>query len=121
MNNETNKESSNLSLPFRGAGGIIYNVTIKVEAAIADAWLRWLLKEHIPAIMQTKCFADFKVVRLLEVDDSEGPTYAIQYYADSKADYNRYIELHAATMRRLSFDKWGEQFIAFRTLMEIVQ
>jgi hypothetical protein len=100
---------------------LIYNVTVKVEATIADAWLPWLLNEHIPSIMQTKCFADYKVVRLLEVDDSEGPTYAIQYYADSKADYNRYIELYAPTMRQLSFDKWGERFIAFRTLMELVQ
>ena len=100
---------------------IIYNVTVKVEEQIAVAWLKWLLDEHIPAIIQTKCFVDYKVVRLLEVDDSEGPTYAIQYYADSKADYNRYIEMHSGKMRRISFEKWGEQFIAFRSVMEVVK
>ena len=121
MNDERNKNITNLSSPFRGAGGIIYNVTIKVESTIADAWLQWLLNEYIPSIMQTKCFVDYKVVRLLEVDDSEGPTYAIQYYAESKADYNRYIEIYAAKMRRLSFDTWGERFIAFRSVMEVVQ
>ncbi|MFL5738728.1 MAG: DUF4286 family protein, partial [Flavisolibacter sp.] len=63
----------------------------------------------------------WKVVRLLEVDDSEGPTYAIQYHARSKSDYNRYMEMHAADMRKKSFEKWGEKFIAFRTLMEVVQ
>ena len=100
---------------------IIYNVTVKVESQIADAWLQWLLKEQIPAIMQTGCFFNYKVVRLLEVDDSEGPTYAIQYYAGSKADYNRYMELYAAAFRNASFIKWGEQFIAFRSVMEIVK
>ena len=30
---------------------------------------------------------------------AEGPTYAIQYYADSKADYNRYLEIYAPDMR----------------------
>ena len=100
---------------------IIYNVTIKVEAQIAEAWLSWLLNEHIPDVLQTNCFVDYKVVRLLEVDDSQGPTYATQYFAESKADYNRYIEIHAPKMCKLLNEKWGEQFIAFRSVMEVVQ
>jgi hypothetical protein len=116
-----NKENNDLGLPFRGTGEIIYNVTVKVEQQIAEAWLQWLLREHIPDILKTKCFTDYKVVRLLEVDDSEGPTYAIQYNAESKADYNRYIEQHATEMRNRSFKKWGEQFIAFRSVMQVVQ
>ena len=100
---------------------LIYNVTISVQKEIADNWLQWLLNEHVPEVMDTSCFTDFKVVRLLEVDDSEGPTYAIQYHAASKADYNRYIELHAPGLRQKSIDKWGDRFIAFRTLMQVVQ
>ena len=100
---------------------IIYNVTIKVEQAIAEAWLQWMLNEHIPDVMNTGCFSSHRVVRLLEVDESEGPTYAIQYYADSKADYNRYIELFAPDMRQKSFEKWGNSFIAFRSVMQVVQ
>jgi hypothetical protein len=121
MADEINKENSGLSSSFRGTGGIIYNVTVKVEQSIAELWLRWLLDEHIPDMLQTNCFVDYKVVRLLEVDDTEGPTYAVQYYANSKADYNRYLEMHAPKMRRLSFDKWGERFIAFRSVMEVVK
>ena len=100
---------------------ILYNVTIKVEKSIADAWLNWLLQEHIPHVLATGCFSSHKVVRLLEVDESEGPTYAVQYFADSKADYNRYIEMHASNMRQKSFDKWGNQFIAFRSVMQVIQ
>ena len=100
---------------------IIYNMTIKVEQQIADAWLQWLLDEHIPDVLATKCFTDYKVVRLLEVDDSEGPTYAIQYQAESKADYNRYIEQHATAIRKKSFEKWSNQFIAFNSVMQVVK
>lgn len=100
---------------------IIYNVTVKVEAQIAEDWLRWLLSEHAPNIMQTKCFTDYRVVRLLEVDDSEGPTYAIQYYAQSKADYIKYIEVHSSKMHQLSFQKWAGKFIAFESVMEVVK
>jgi hypothetical protein len=100
---------------------IIYNVTIKVDAAIADAWLKWLLDEHIPDVMSTKCFSDFRVVRLIEVDETEGPTYAVQYNAETKSDYNRYIEIHASEMRKRSYDKWGDRFIAFRSVMQVVK
>lgn len=100
---------------------IIYNITIKLEKKIADEWLQWMLDEHINDILQTKCFVDFKLVRLLDVDDSEGPTYAVQYYAESKSDYNRYIQLHSSEMRKRSFDKWGDQFVAFRSVMEVVK
>ena len=98
----------------------IYNVTIKVHAAIQKEWLQWLRETHIPDVIGTNCFTGFRIVRLLDIDDSEGPTYAIQYNAESKASYNLYIEKYAGEMRRRSFEKWGDQFIAFRSLMQIV-
>jgi hypothetical protein len=99
---------------------IIYNVTLKVHEAIHHDWLQWLKEIHIPEVMQTGCFSSFRIVRLLEIDDSEGPTYAVQYNAESKSMYNLYLEKFAGELRRRSFEKWGDQFIAFRSLMQIV-
>lgn len=98
----------------------IYNVTIKVEAAIADEWLQWLKEQHIPEVMATGCFETYKIVRLLEIDDSEGPTYAVQYHALSKALYNRYIMKYADALRQKSYDQWGQRFTAFRSLMQMI-
>lgn len=99
---------------------IIYNVTIQVDNAIAADWLTWLQEVHIPDVMATNCFTEFKIVRLLEVDESDGPTYATQYFAESKADYNRYIEIYAPALRQQSINKWGDNFVAFRTLMKVI-
>jgi len=98
----------------------IYNVTIKVANKVSEEWLEWLKKEHIPEVIATGCFYEYTILRLLEVDDSEGPTYAIQYKAESKSSYNKYIEQHAQLLRQKSFDKWGDNFIAFRSVMQIV-
>lgn len=100
---------------------LIYNVTVKVDEIIARDWLQWMQQEHIPGIMNTGCFVDFRIVRLLDMDDSEGPTYAIQYFADTMSDYQQYVEQHAPHFRKESTDKWGDRFIAFRTLMEVVK
>jgi Domain of unknown function (DUF4286) len=99
---------------------IIYNVTIKIEQSIKDAWLQWLKEEHIPDIIQTGCFTHAVILRLMEVDDTGGPTYAVQYFAESRGLYNNYIENHAAAMRQKAFDKWGAAFIAFRSVMQVV-
>ena len=99
---------------------IIYNVTSKVAAPIQLDWLRWIREEHIPEMLNTGCFTKATVLQLLETDDSEGPTYAIQYHAESKAIYNRYIENFSAQMRQKSLDKWGDQFIAFRSVLQVV-
>ena len=99
---------------------IIYNVTIKVERSIAANWLAWLKEEHIPDIIGTGCFTHASILMLLEVDDTEGPTYAVQYHAESDVLYNLYIEKFSDNMRKKGTDKWGNQFIAFRTVMQVV-
>ncbi len=99
---------------------IVYNVTVKVDHTIAEQWLDWLKKEHIPDVINTGCFTHAHILRLLEVDETDGITYAVQYHAESKELYNRYISVFAETMRNKGFDKWGNKFIAFRSVMMVV-
>jgi len=99
---------------------IIYNVTIKITNAIHTGGLQWLKEEHIPEVIETGCFTHAVILKLMETDETEGPTYAVQYFAESKGLYNNYIENHAGEMRQKSFDKWGDQFIAFRSVMQVV-
>jgi hypothetical protein len=99
---------------------VIYNVTIKVEHTIADKWLTWLKEEHIPDVIGTGCFTHATVLHLFEADDTEGITYAVQYHTESKALYNHYIEKYAVEMRNKGAAKWGNQFIAFRSVMQVV-
>ncbi|GEP95261.1 DUF4286 family protein [Chitinophaga cymbidii] len=99
---------------------LIYNVTIKVSPAIHESWLEWMKKEHIPEIMATGLFHDYRICRLLDQDDSEGPTYAVQYFTDTLENYHTYLQEHASLLRQKSFDAFGDQFVAFRTVMQVV-
>ncbi len=99
---------------------IVYNVTTKVDTAVAEDWLQWLKEEHIPEIINSGCFTHANILELLETDNTDGPTYAVQYFAESKALYNLYIEKFAPIMRQKSFDKWSNKTIAFRSLMKVV-
>jgi hypothetical protein len=99
---------------------LIYNVTLKVDKSINDAWLLWMKEMHIPEVLATGCFTHHQFVKLLEVDEADGITYAVQYYTESKANYNRYIEMFAPALREAGIKAWGNKFIAFRSLMQVV-
>lgn len=98
----------------------IYNVTIQVSHSIKDAWVEWMKTKHIPDVMATNCFIKYQFVKVVDIDETEGVTYAAQYYAESKAQYNRYIELFATALRDDANRNWGNQYIGFRSLMEVV-
>lgn len=98
----------------------LYNVTTKVDWAIHDAWVTWMRDIHIPQVIGTGCFTKHQFVRILDTDETDGPTYATQYYASSMANYNHYINAHAPGLRQSTGEKWGPQVISFRSLMEIV-
>ena len=122
MNNEpTPDQQPDASILRKISGGFIYNVTVKVSAGIADGWLRWMLDEHMPALIATGCFTEYRLLRLLDMEDeAEGPTYAAQYYYNTPDDYATYIRDYATAMRDAGRDKWGDGFHAFRTTMEVV-
>lgn len=99
----------------------IYNVTIKVNWSINDTWLKWMKEKHLNDVMATNCFSKYVFTQLLEVDEEEGPTYTVQYYCPSKAMYNLYIEKFAPQLRQDGIDLFGNNFIGFRSLMQILK
>lgn len=99
---------------------IIYNVTLKVHPEIVEEWLIWMTGEHMPEMKRSGLFTDYRLCRLLEQEEEDGRTYCAQYFCDSMDDYYEYINHHASLMREKGQKKFGEKFIAFRTVMEVV-
>jgi hypothetical protein len=99
----------------------IYNVTVKIDWSIHDEWVKWMLNEHFTEMINTGCFTQAQLLRLLETDETDGPTYAAQYFADNKNNYNSYVSIYSGKIRKKYSEKWGDRFVAFRTLMQVVQ
>ncbi len=99
---------------------IIYNITFKVDWSIHDDWLSWLIDIHIPGMLDTGLFYKHQLVRLLDVEESDGPTYAVQYYLLTLRSYHDFMQHQLALKRREAREKWGDKFVEFSTLMEVV-
>lgn len=98
----------------------IYNVTIKVDHRIHDNWLEWMKNKYLPEVMSTGCFERFQLVRLLQMDESDGVTYATQYYTKNIEDYQSYIYQFEPALKRAAIAKWGDSFMEFASLMQVV-
>jgi hypothetical protein len=98
---------------------IIYNVTINVEDEIAADWLQWMKETHLPDVMKTGMFEYYKFLKLhTRQEDEVGQTFAVQYYASHMDNYEKYVNEYAPALKADSFNRWGNKFIAFRTLLE---
>lgn len=84
------------------------------------AWIKWMKEEHIPAVMATGCFTHYTFAQLLDTDDEDGPTFTLQYHADSKTQFDTYEAQFAPELRKASIAKWGQETISFRSLMQHV-
>jgi hypothetical protein len=99
---------------------ICYNITIKVDPAVEKEWVEWQTREHIPEVMSTGLFTEFRFYKLLEQDENEGITYVVQFFSTSVENYNTYINQFAPKLREKAFTKWKQKFIALRTVMQLV-
>jgi hypothetical protein len=99
---------------------LIYNVTSQISWEIQEAWLQWMKTTHIPEVIGSGCFTHHRLVRVLEIDETEGPTYAVQYFTDTTEQYQRYMKEYAAKLRAEAIKAWGKAFISYRSLMEVV-
>ncbi|MDX1665917.1 MAG: DUF4286 family protein [Saprospiraceae bacterium] len=99
---------------------IIYNVTVKVDREIDEDWREWMKSKHIPDVMDTGKFSDFRLCRLLGQEEEDGVTYAVQYYGRDMDAIREYQELHAPDLQAEHRNRYGDRYVAFRTLLQVL-
>jgi hypothetical protein len=99
---------------------IIYNITTQVLWAIHDQWMNWFRNEYLPAILATGLFSHYQLTRLLEVNEDEGPTYAVQLYTGSLELFYNFREEYAEDFENIQRETWGNNVYSFPSLMEVI-
>jgi len=99
---------------------ILYNVTVKVDPEIEQDWLRWMKEEHIPELMKTGLFLEYRFLQVEDAEADSGNTYAIQYWLNNRDDFLRYQKDYAAALQATHRERYKDKYVAFRTLMKEV-
>jgi uncharacterized protein DUF4286 len=96
---------------------IIYNVTLAVEEAILDEWIPWMINDHIPEVMATGKFVDWKMYKVL-LEKEGSITFSVQYFAENLTHVQLYLTQHAPELQAKHRDRFGSDVVAFRTVLE---
>ena len=100
---------------------IVYNVTVKISNLVKDEWLSWMTGIHIPDVMKTGKFLEWRIQRILGDEDPDATTFAIQYIAPNMDEFLDYNQHHAKALQQEHTNRYEGKYVAFRTLMEIVE
>ena len=98
---------------------IIYNVTVSIDKTVHDEWFRWMKEKHIPDVMNTGCFVEHRMCRVMNEEDA-GLTYAMQYMCPDMETLQVYYKDHAPALQKEYNDRFRDKYAAFRTLLEVV-
>lgn len=101
---------------------IIYNVTVQINHEVEEDWVKWMRTHHIPDVIKTEQFTSHRFCRLIShQEQSQGTsTYAIQYFAQSMKNIHNYQVNFAKKLQEEHTEKYKDKFLAFRTLLEII-
>jgi hypothetical protein len=98
---------------------LLYNATLIIEEASAEAWMQWMQGEYLPDLMETGLFIS---KRLLKVVDSpnEGLTYCVQFIAETQDACDIYQNEYApAFIERMNI-MFKDKYVSFNTIMEFI-
>lgn len=99
---------------------IIYSITVKIDLDVHNEWFAWMKSKHILDVLNTGKFIDYKMLKILAENETEGITYNIQYRAKTISDYFDYLNNHAEVLQVEHGTKYKDKFVAFRTLLKEV-
>jgi len=99
---------------------LIYNVTSKIDQRQHAAWLKWMERAYLPAVMESGTVERYHLTRLLGVDESDGPTYALLLTFKSRLVFDIYQQKHALNHQKAIKDKWGDAVLSFPSMLDVV-
>ena len=100
---------------------LLYNITVSIDNSVAEEWLTWMKKTHIPEVMATTYFIKYQIAKLLtEEADTGSVTYAVQYFCRNMADFEEYQQDFGPELQAKHASRYPNQFVTFESLLEIV-
>ncbi len=99
---------------------IIYEVSLLVDAEIAERYLPWL-KQHVSEMLALPGFIEAQIEQIMESTHESGQTptkFNVRYrLCDAKA-LQVYFSEHAQRMRQDGMDRFGGRFSAQRRILK---
>jgi antibiotic biosynthesis monooxygenase (ABM) superfamily enzyme len=96
--------------------GVVYEVNLDLEQAIADDYREWL-RQHVAQMLALPGFVSAQVFDVAEPAAQGRVAYCVQYRLSDAAALTDYLRDHAARMRQEGIARFGGRFRASRRVL----
>jgi len=100
---------------------ITYSVTVVIDREIEGDWYPWMCDSHIPDVMETGCFVDSRIRRVLDPTDRASAIYNIEYTCESPETLASYQSEHAPRLQAEHQERFDGRFLATRRVYEEIR
>ncbi len=97
---------------------ILYNITFHVELGVFADFKEYLTQEHLPFISEQSTIIEHKLLKLLNVDESEAITMTLQYFLEDMGTYNQHIAVIDYKLKKEIYERYGEKVLNFCSVLE---
>lgn len=98
------------------AAQVVYEVTLDVDAAIANEYRAWL-NRHTAELLALPGFLDARILDVLEPSSPGRVGLCVQYMLRDRDAYDAYVRDHAERVRGDGIARFGGRFGATRRLL----
>lgn len=99
---------------------VLYNVTINIDRDREEEFIAWMKQEYLSRVMQTGLFYEKRFFRLLQEDNGNGINFSAQFLAENLEDLEFFQERYSEVLSEILKEKFGSQFVSFRSVLESV-
>jgi len=96
----------------------LFNNTIGIDRVVEQRWLSWMKETHIPVVMSTGLFTEFKIYKVLHENEDDTVSYSIQFFSISIDNVQQYLEKFAPAHIAEIQKEFKNRHVAFRTLLQ---
>ena len=96
----------------------LYNVTVGIDKDVEQEWLQWMKDEHIPNVMDTGMFVEYRIYKVLHDQEEGSVSYSVQYFAKTINHVTLYFEKFAPALLEQHRTRFRDKHVAFMTLLE---
>jgi hypothetical protein len=96
----------------------LYNITTGIDGQLEREWVDWMKGHYIPAVMQTKLFASWKMFKVLHDQEDGSISYSVQYFSTSIENVINFMQHIEPELNRVHQEKFKDRHVSFRTLLE---
>lgn len=100
---------------------LIFNTTYKVSGSIANSWIEWIQKHHIPFMLADNLFSKPQVSKIVGSEDDEGISYSVQFHISDMQTLMSWHKKNASKFQSEFSKEFGNNVQFFSTVLEIIE